>query len=79
MINSFNQQYLLTKRRIARIRYIKMSGSVDVYDLSRISNRALHLCLFDFILDRYRENHGRFGANLSGKVTANHEVSMGFA
>lgn len=76
MIESINQLYQLTKLRIAKVRDIKMSGSIDVYDLSRLSNRALHLCLFDLVLERHRENYGRFGVKLSGKVAAHHFLML---
>lgn len=74
MINGFGHLYSATEQHIAKIREIKTIGFVDSNELSKVTNRAVQLCVLDLLLAAHRNKHETTINKLPGAKALHHKL-----
>ncbi|MBS3894884.1 ECs1072 family phage-associated protein [Serratia marcescens] len=76
-IKEIEELYTKTRSHVAKVRNIKLNGDADIDDLSRVSNRAVHLCFLELYLERHRYVNGLAGGiSLSGRTAMHHSLLL---
>ena len=74
MINGFGHLYSETEQRVAKIREIKTIGFVDSSELSKVTNRAVQLCILDLLLAAHRNKYETPVNRLPGIKALHHKL-----
>lgn len=74
MINGFGHLFSATEQHVAKVREVKITGFVDTNELTKVTNRAIQLCILDLILAAHRSKHETRVNKLPGVKALHHKL-----